>query len=211
MSSIAVLDLGTGNLHSVAKAVEFVAPDRDVVITHDPAQILAAERVVLPGQGAIGTWMNQVQQRDLLGVIEQVIESKPLLGICVGMQALFERSEEDGGIDSLGLILGKVHRFADNVVENSHVLTIPQMGWNQVWQGSDHPLWQDIDDGARFYFANSYYGLCQDKTQQAGTCHYGIEFTAAVAHSNVFAVQFHPEKSQQAGLQLFKNFINWHP
>ncbi len=211
MASIAVLDLGSGNLHSVAKAVEFIAPDRDVIITNDSKQILAAERVVLPGQGAIGTWMNQVNQGELRPVIDEVIANKPLLGICVGMQALFERSEEDGGTNSLSLISGQVKRFADGVTENEHVLTIPQMGWNEVWQSVNHPLWKDITDGARFYFANSYYGVCEDTSQEAGHSHYGVNFTAAAVHNNVFAVQFHPEKSQQAGLQLFRNFINWQP
>lgn len=227
MSHIAVLNLGTGNLHSVVKALQFVAPHLSCTITHDPQQILAAERVVLPGQGAIGTWMEQVQQRDLRGVIEQVIARKPVLGICVGMQALFTHSEEDGGTASLGLIAGEMRRFAavaadsavDSAVDSSgdtmgatpRGLSIPQMGWNEVWQQAAHPLWQGIADGARFYFANSYYGQCAVSAQQAGSCHYGVEFAAAVMHNNVFAVQFHPEKSQQDGLQLLRNFVHWQP
>lgn len=219
MKAVVVVDLGTGNLRSVAKAVEHVAPEREVVISHDPAIIEQAERVVLPGQGAIGTWMTQMQQEHLHGALTKVMASRPVLGICVGMQALFDQSEEDGGTASFGIIPGQVKRFPDNMTEDGVALKIPQMGWNQVWQqpmiglenDKVHPCWQGIESGERFYFANSYCGYAEDRQHIAGECHYGVNFTAAVAKDQLFAVQFHPEKSQNAGLRLIKNFINWQP
>lgn len=211
MNTMAVIDLGTGNLHSVAKAVEFVASDRKVIISNDPQVILSAERVVLPGQGAIGTWMSQLNQGGLRSVIDEMIATKPVLGICVGMQALFDGSEEDGDTPALGVISGKVTRFSDDMRAEDYALKIPQMGWNQVQQSQPHALWKGIEDRARFYYANSYFGRCNNAEDLVATSHYGVELAAAVAKDNLFAVQFHPEKSQKAGLQLLRNFIDWQP
>lgn len=208
--SIVVVDLGTGNLRSVAKAVEHVAPGREVIISHLPQIIEGAERVVLPGQGAIGTWMNQLESESHLGAtLKHAINTKPVLGICVGMQALFEHSEEDGGTTSLAVIKGQVKRFPDDMHDHHVALKIPQMGWNIVHQKIDHPCWSGIKDQSRFYFANSYYPLADNPADIAGECVYGLPFCAAVARGNLFAVQFHPEKSQHAGLKLIENFINW--
>ena len=208
--SIVVVDLGTGNLRSVAKAVEHVAPERKVIVSHLPEVIERAERVVLPGQGAIGSWMKQMESESHLGeTLKHAINTRPVLGICVGMQALFEHSEEDGGTDSLAILKGQVKRFPDDMQDNHGALKIPQMGWNIVSQKNDHPCWTGIEDQARFYFANSYYALASDPSDIAGECHYGLPFCAAVAKDKLFAVQFHPEKSQHAGLKLIENFINW--
>ncbi len=211
MNTIAVLDLGTGNLHSVAKAVEYVAADHKVIISNDPQVISSAQRVVLPGQGAIGTWMSQVNEGGLRRVIDDMIATKPVLGICVGMQALFDASEEDNQTSALGLISGQVTRFPDDMRADGFALKVPQMGWNQVQQSQSHTLWKGIEDGARFYYANSYFGRCDNEQNIMATSEYGVEFTAAVAKDNLFAVQFHPEKSQKAGLQLLRNFIDWQP
>lgn len=208
--SIVVVDLGTGNLRSVAKAVEHVAPKHEVIISHLPEVIERAERVVLPGQGAIGTWMKQVEtQHHLSQVLKDAIETRPVLGICVGMQALFEHSEEDGGTNCLNIIKGKVKRFPNNMQDQHGALKIPQMGWNMVSQKLDHPCWAGIEDNARFYFANSYYAIADNPEHIAGKCEYGLPFCAAAAKGNLFAVQFHPEKSQHSGLKLIENFVNW--
>ncbi len=209
MEAVVVVDLGTGNLRSVAKAVEHVAPERKVVISHEPDIIEQAERVVLPGQGAIGTWMDQMEHEHLREALLNVMTTRHVLGICVGMQALFDHSEEDGGTDSFGFIPGQVTRFSDGMTEDGVALKIPQMGWNQVWQTQDHPCWAGIESGERFYFANSYCGFADNPEDVAGECDYGVRFTAVVAKGKLFAVQFHPEKSQHAGLKLLENFINW--
>lgn len=207
--TVVVVDLGTGNLRSVAKAVEHVAGKQRVVVSHLPEVIRSASRVVLPGQGAIGTWMKQLEQEHIREVINEVLLNKPVLGICLGLQALFESSTEYAGHTCLGLLPGKVEHFASYLTDIDTHLTIPHMGWNNVRQSRPHPLWDGIEDGARFYFVHSYFGRCENPEQEVGTCDYGISFTAAAATNNIFATQFHPEKSQHDGLKLIENFVNW--
>jgi glutamine amidotransferase len=207
--TVVVVDLGTGNLRSVAKAVEHVAGKQSVVVSHLPEVIRSASRVVLPGQGAIGTWMKQLEQEHIREVINEVLLNKPVLGICLGLQALFESSTEYEGHTCLGLLPGKVEHFAGYLTDIDDHLTVPHMGWNNVRQSRPHPLWDGIDDGARFYFVHSYFGHCENPEQEVGTCDYGISFTAAAAMDNIFATQFHPEKSQHDGLKLIENFVNW--
>jgi glutamine amidotransferase len=207
--TIVVVDLGTGNLRSVAKAVEHVAGKRKVVVSHLPEVIRGAERIVLPGQGAIGTWMKQLEQEHIREAITEVLDRKPVLGICLGLQALFESSTEYNEGTCLNLLAGKVEHFAGYVSDKNAHLTIPHMGWNNVIQSGSHPLWNGINDGSRFYFVHSYFAQCEIPEQQVGRCDYGISFTAAAAKDNIFATQFHPEKSQHDGLKLIENFVNW--
>ena len=211
MSSVAVIDYGMGNLHSVAKALEHVMPGVEVMVTADPEKVRSADRVLLPGVGAIRDCMAEIRR---LGVDKEVAEAiasgKPFLGICVGYQALMQRSEENGGIDCLGHFEGTVRCFGDDLKErDGERLKVPHMGWNEVHQNFDHPLWHGIEDGSRFYFVHSYYVDAVDKQRVAGNCHYGVDFDVAIARDNVFATQFHPEKSHTVGLQLLKNFLNW--
>lgn len=208
MSTVAVLDYGSSNLRSVAKALEHVAgKSRRIVVTADANTIRAAERLVFPGQGAIGQCMKRLHETGLAEIICETLGEKPFLGICLGLQSLMTDSEEDGGQAGLGLIPGHVRRFATPPVASR--MKIPHMGWNQVWQQQPHPLWTGIDDGARFYFVHSYYVTPEAKQDIAGSCEYITEFTAAIAHNNLFATQFHPEKSQKDGLKLLENFIGW--
>lgn len=209
MSSIVIVDLGTGNLRSVAKAMEHVAPGREVLIGHALAQIRAAGRLVLPGQGAIGTWMAQLTDQPLRAAVLDALSSRPVLGICLGLQALYHHSEENGGTPGLNLLPGQVRRFPAGLTENGERLKIPHMGWNTVRQTRPHPLWEGIPDNERFYFVHSYYADSGDPAVVAGECAYGLTFTAAAAKENLFAVQFHPEKSQHAGLRLLENFVRW--
>ena len=207
---IAVVDLGIGNLRSVEQALVAVAPNANVIVTSDASVIESAERVVMPGQGAIGTWFNALKERELSGAVQQAISEKPMLGICVGMQALFERSEEDGGVDGLGFFEGSVRHFNNFHQEQDSLLKIPQMGWNQVKQTQEHALWHGIDDQAHFYFVHSFCANSPAGDSIAyGQANYGHEFIAAVGRDNVFAVQFHPEKSHDDGLALLKNFTQW--
>ncbi|GGO77724.1 imidazole glycerol phosphate synthase subunit HisH [Marinobacterium nitratireducens] len=211
MSSIAVIDYGMGNLHSVAKALEFVQPGVEVRVTADPEQVRTADRVLLPGVGAIRDCMAEIRR---LGVDREVAEAiasgKPFLGICVGYQALMQDSEENGGVPCLGEFDGHVRFFGDNLKDESgEKLKVPHMGWNCVEQSLDHPLWAGIENGSRFYFVHSYYVKLDNRDQVAGTCNYGLDFDVALHHKNVFAVQFHPEKSAKPGLQLLKNFLEW--
>jgi glutamine amidotransferase len=209
MSTLAIIDYGMGNLHSIAKATEHVAEDTRVIISSDPGDIMAADRVVFPGVGGIGHTMEELSRTGLSEVVRQSAASKPMLCICVGMQALFDRSEENEGTDCLGLIAGEVRRFPENMhATDGGKLKVPHMGWNQVHQRA-HPLWQDIEQDSRFYFVHSYYAAPADKSLQAATSDYGREFCCALAHENLFAVQFHPEKSQRAGLKLLQNFSRW--
>ena len=211
MGDIVVIDYGMGNLRSVAKAIEHVAETK-VIVTSDAVKIQQADRVVFPGQGAIGSAMEHMRERDLVEVLHKVAREKPFLGICLGLQALMTHSDEDGGIDCLDLIPGQVHHF-DNLFQSEKIdsaaLKIPHMGWNQVRQTVPHPLWADIDDNSRFYFVHSYYIQPEHKNEIAGTTCYGADFVSAAGADNWFAVQFHPEKSQHAGLQLLKNFVHW--
>jgi imidazole glycerol-phosphate synthase subunit HisH len=212
MKTVAIVDYGMGNLRSVAKAVERVAPDHAVVVTADPGVLAAAERVVVPGQGAMPDCMRELQQRGLTGAVVRAAAEKPFLGICIGLQMLFEHSEE-GDVAGLGIFPGQVRRFPAAAMQDAEGmrLKVPHMGWNQVRQAESHPLWRDIDDGARFYFVHSYYVEPAAPDVIAGSTHYGIAFTSAVARANIFAVQFHPEKSAAAGLTLLANFMRWQP
>jgi glutamine amidotransferase len=209
MSVVAVVDYGMGNLRSVSKAIEHVASGDRVVVTADPAEVAKADRVVVPGQGAMPDCMAQLAACGLRQAVIDAAASKPFLGICIGLQMLFEHSEE-GDIAGLGILPGKVRRFpaAETVAKG---LKVPHMGWNEVGQAEAHPLWQGISDGGRFYFVHSYYVEPTAPETIAGSTNYGIPFTSAVARDNIFAVQFHPEKSAQAGLQLLGNFMRWQP
>lgn len=210
MSTVAVIDYGMGNLHSVAKALEHVADGQQVIVTHDPARIRAADRVVLPGVGAIRDCMAEMARQGVIDVIHEVVREKPFLGVCVGMQALMDFSAENGGTPCLGILPGRVEYFGDNLgVADGERLKVPHMGWNQVHQERTHPLWNGIAQDARFYFVHSYYVRPADAALTAASTEYGVRFTAAVARDNVFAVQFHPEKSQHAGLALYANFLRW--
>jgi imidazole glycerol-phosphate synthase subunit HisH len=208
---IAVVDYGMGNLRSVSKAVEHVAAGKSVVITSDAAVIKNAGRVVFPGQGAMPDCMRELDARDLREAIIDAAKTKPFLGICIGMQLLFEHSEE-GDTAGLGLFKGNVKRFAEKLVdEQGEKLKVPHMGWNQVYQKNSHPLWTDIDDATRFYHVHSYYAAPLEPSIVAGETAYPQRFCSALARDNIFATQFHVEKSAQAGLQLLANFVNWKP
>ena len=211
MSKIVVLDYGSSNLRSVAKALETVAAkNQDIAITDTPKPVLNADKVVFPGQGAIGHCMKNLQEKKLDDVIKQCIKNKPFLGICLGLQSLMEHSDEDGGTKGLGVMSGNVIRFPNNAKdEKNNVCKIPAMGWNQVYQTKKHPLWNGIDEGSRFYFVHSYYVKMNDDSDIAGGTDYICRYTSAASRNNVFATQFHPEKSQQAGLTLLKNFLDW--
>jgi glutamine amidotransferase len=209
MTSIAIIDYGMGNLHSIAKATEHVAGKLRVRVTSDHDVIRDAERVVFPGVGAIRDCMAELRRTGLDRVVVEASRDKPMLGVCLGMQALLTRSEENDGTNCLGLIPGEVVRFPAAMEENGERLKIPHMGWNRVEQAYAHPMWQDIPDGSRFYFVHSYYAVPQRDADVAASTPYGISFASVVAHDNVFAVQFHPEKSQHAGLQLLANFVAW--
>jgi len=210
--TIAVVDYGMGNLRSVARALEHVAGGKPVVVTADPAVLAAAERVVVPGQGAMPDCMRELEERGLRQAVIEAAATKPFLGICIGQQMLFEHSEE-GDVPGLGILRGQVKRFPAEKMHlpDGHKLKVPHMGWNEVRQSGPHPLWRGIADGARFYFVHSYYVSPDDAACVAGTTEYGIPFTSACARDNIFAVQCHPEKSAQAGLQLLSNFIDWKP
>ena len=212
MGSVAVIDYGMGNLHSVAKALERAAPQARIQVTNDPKVVAEADRVVFPGQGAMPDCMRELDARGLRPALLQAAKNKPFLGLCIGLQMLFDHSDE-GNVDGLGILPGKVVRFAaaDMVDGAGQKLKVPHMGWNQVWQSHPHPLWTGIDDGARFYFVHSYYAVVQNRNNVSGWTKYPKEFTCAVEQGNLFAVQFHPEKSQTAGLQLLANFANWQP
>lgn len=212
---VVILDLGTGNLHSVRRAVEHVSERAEVAVSDRAGELDAAERMIFPGQGAIGTWMHALRERGLEDAVRRALRDKPVLGICLGLQALFEGSEEDGGTDGLSVLRGRVRHFnncaggrlADPAT--GAALKIPHMGWNTVRQSRPHPLWRDIPDHSRFYFVHSYCAQADDAREALGETEYGVRFCSAAGRGNVFAVQFHPEKSQRAGLQLLRNFIGW--
>ena len=193
-----------GNLKSVSKALEHVAPKDRVLVTADPAAIRSADRVVVPGQGAMPDCMRQLAESGARDAVIEATRQRPFLGLCIGMQMLFERGEE-GDTPGLGLMPGRVPRLAAPGLE------IPHMGWNEVFQARPHPLWRGVASGSRYYFVHSYYPQPDDPSLTAATCVYGAPFTCAIARDNIFAVQFHPEKSQSAGLQLLSNFVTWRP
>ncbi len=208
--TVAVIDYGMGNLHSVKSALEFVAPEQRVLVTADPAVVAAAERVVFPGVGAIRDCMAEIKRLGFDQLLrEQIATGKPVLGICVGMQALMDHSEENSGVECIGILPGQVKFFGDQHQDaDGNPLKVPHMGWNQVHH-TDHPLWAGIAQDARFYFVHSFYIHAVQPALVAATCNYGLEFHAALTRGNLFAVQFHPEKSHTAGLQLLKNFLHW--
>lgn len=218
-SFIAVIDYGMGNLHSVASALRHVAPAEHIEVTSDPVRVLEADRVIFPGVGAIRDCLAEIRRLGFDRTVADVISSgRPLLAVCVGLQALMERSEENAGVECLKHFAGEVKSFADSqdfrnktdeASRSGEKLKVPHMGWNQVSQILDHPLWQGIDDDARFYFVHSYCVQATNNNVVAGRCHYGIDFCAALAQNNVFATQFHPEKSADCGLQLLRNFVSW--
>lgn len=212
MTSIAVIDYGMGNLRSVSKALEHVAPDADVQVTSDPKIVRQAERVVFPGQGAMPDCMREMDARGLRPAVLEAARSKPFLGICIGLQMLFERSEE-GDTSGLGVFPGQVKRFPQQQMKDAQggKLKVPHMGWNEVMQAEPHALWRGIADASRYYFVHSYYVEAGKPELVAGYSVYGFPFTCAVAQDNIFAVQFHPEKSQTAGLALLANFVTWKP
>lgn len=217
MNKVAVIDYGMGNLHSVAKALEYVGSNVSVSVTSDASTILQADHVIFPGVGAIRDCMAEIHRLHIDEIVAEVTRNKPLLAVCVGMQALMDRSEENGGVDCLGLVSGKVRLFnnAGSTSASSHVdadgqkLKVPHMGWNSVRQVDSHPLWAGIENDSRFYFVHSYYIELGAQEQASGVTQYGVEFTAALNKGNIFAVQFHPEKSQHGGLQLLRNFLAW--
>ncbi|WP_417545029.1 imidazole glycerol phosphate synthase subunit HisH [Marinobacter sp.] len=209
MKTVAIIDYGMGNLHSARKAVEHVAPDTRVLVTDNADKIREADRVILPGVGAIRDCMAEIRRLGVDALVREVSRDRPFLGICVGMQALMSRSEENGGVDCINLFPSQVRFFGENLVENGERLKVPHMGWNEVYHAMEHPLWQGIPDGDRFYFVHSYYAEAEGNADIAGRSHYGVDLAAAVARDNIFAVQFHPEKSARAGLQLLKNFTDW--
>lgn len=208
--TIAVIDYGMGNLRSVSKAIEHVAAPADkVLVTDNPELILSADRVVFPGQGAARDCMAAISDHHLNRAVLDAAHSKPFFGICMGMQVLLGMSEENEGTELLGLFPGKVIRFPDDQVVEGQRLKIPQMGWNRVQQQMEHPIWKGVEQGTRFYFVHSYYVQPDDESLIAGTTDYGVEFPSVLAKDNLFATQFHPEKSADAGLRLLKNFLEW--
>jgi len=218
MTRIAILDYGMGNFHSVARALQHAAPHSEVRLCRDADELAASERIVLPGQGAMADCMRVLTESGLREALMAAIANKPLLGICVGEQMLFTASEEKAGDTNdtpcLDVFAGQVRRFAGPAfTDNADTprLKIPHIGWNRVYQRSTHPLWTGIPDGAHFYFVHSYYADPADPALIAAHSHYGLPFACAVAADNIFAVQFHPEKSAAHGLQLLRNFVDWRP
>lgn len=205
MQTVVVVDYGMGNLRSVQKAFEHVADDARIVISSRPEEVRRADRVVFPGQGAMPDCMRYLRESGLEEAVCEAAARKPFFGICVGMQMLFEHSEE-GNTAGLGIFAGKVTRFLPDAVHK-----VPHMGWNQVAQTLPHPLWTGIGNGERFYFVHSYFCTPTDPAVSTGVSHYTTPFTAALSRDNIFATQFHPEKSHRAGLTLYKNFLDWSP
>ena len=220
MTDIAIVDYGMGNLRSVSKALEHVAPDVSISVTADPEIVRKAGRVVVPGQGAMPDCLRELDRYGLRGAVEHAAANKPFLGICLGLQMLFDNSEE-GDVEGLGVVPGRVRRFHTNPAapsngeavndRNGLRLKVPHMGWNQVHQNVPHPLWNGIAQDSRFYFVHSYYVETSSPADAAAYSMYPFAFTCAVATDNIFAVQFHPEKSQESGLMLLRNFVHWDP
>ena len=208
--TIAVIDYGMGNLRSVSKAIEHVADANDrVLVTDDPKLIKEADRVVFPGQGAARDCMKAISDHHLNQAVLEAARSKPFLGICMGLQVLMEFSDENEGTELLGLYPGKVRHFPEASDAEGRRLKIPHMGWSEVHQAHPHPLWEGIQAQSRFYFVHSYYVDPAENDLTAGTTEYGVTFASVLARDNLFATQFHPEKSADMGLRLLKNFVNW--
>ncbi|MBY0485280.1 imidazole glycerol phosphate synthase subunit HisH [Nitrosomonas sp.] len=212
MIDIAIVDYGMGNLRSVQKALEHVAPAASIAVTSDPDVVREAKRIVVPGQGAMRNCMHELEIRGLREAVMEAAVHKPFLGICIGLQMLFEESEE-GHVKGLNILPGKVVHFPATAMTTAdgQKLKVPHMGWNQVYQAIKHPLWEGIAEDARFYFVHSYYVETTDSESIAARSNYPFPFTCAVTKDNIFAVQFHPEKSQLAGLTLLSNFAKWTP
>ena len=211
MTDIAVIDYGMGNLHSVSTRLRQVAPTLEVTVTGDPTIVARAARVVFPGQGAMPDCMRELDAHGLRAAVLEAAHTKPFLGICIGLQMLFGASEE-GDLACLGVMPGRVRRFADAMVTSAgERVKVPHMGWNRVRQAAAHPLWRGVADQAYFYFVHSYYVDTPEPSLIAGSSDYPQPFTCAVARDNVFAVQFHPEKSGADGVQLLTNFVQWQP
>ena len=208
--TIAVVDYGMGKLRSGAKALEHVAPENTILVTSDPDKIYQADKVVFPGVGAMPDCIHELEKRGLREAVMQVTKTKPFLGICLGMQALFDFSEE-GNVHGLGILPGNIRLFPpEKMIDNQGIkLKVPHIGWNRVDYAKTHPLFQRIENGTRFYFVHSYYLDAEGESYSVGQTDYPFTFTSAVAQDNLFAVQFHPEKSQEAGLILLENFVNW--
>ncbi len=209
MKAIGVIDYGMGNLHSLAKSLERVAPDRRIEVSYDPEELLRCDRLVLPGVGGVRCCMNELRRLELSDLVVEAAKKVPLLGICLGMQVLMEHSQENDGVDALGLFAGDVVRFPDPLADAAERLKVPHMGWNQVHQKRKHPLWAGIPENSWFYFVHSYHAQPKDPKHTLGTSVYGQAFAAAIARDNIAAFQFHPEKSQAAGIQLLANFVAW--
>ncbi len=211
-TSIAIVDYGMGNLRSVQQALKKAAPEADVAIVDRPEGIRAADRVVLPGQGAMRDCMRSLRESGLEASVLEAARAKPLMGVCVGEQMLFDWSEE-GDTKGLGLLPGKVVRFGleGRLQDDGSRFKVPQMGWNRVRQVGPHPLWDGVPDGSFFYFVHSYYAVPDNRAHTAGETDYGGLFASAVARDNVFATQFHPEKSAETGLRVYRNFVHWNP
>ena len=214
-TSIAIVDYGMGNLRSVYQALRKAAPEADVAIVGQPEAIRAADRVVLPGQGAMRDCMAHLGASGLQQAVLEAARNKPMLGVCVGEQMLFDWSQEGDseGTNGLGLIPGKVVRFdlEGQLQDDGSRFKVPQMGWNRVRQTQRHPLWDGVPDESFFYFVHSYYGVPDNPAHTSGETLYGAPFTSAIARDNLFATQFHPEKSADAGLRLYRNFVHWNP
>jgi len=212
METIVIVDYGMGNLRSVAKAIEHVAPDGTrVLVTDESSAITEADRVVFPGQGAAADCIAALKGRELIAPLTEAMRTRPFLGICMGMQVMLSHSEENNGVELMNWFDGEVRRFTMTQDTQGQALKIPQMGWNQLHQKRDHPLFAGIADDARFYFVHSYYCDPQDAELTVGTTDYGITYTSAIARGNVFAIQAHPEKSADDGLKLLENFTRWSP
>lgn len=221
LTDIAIVDYGMGNLRSVSKALEHVAPNTSIVVTSDPEVVHKAARIVVPGQGAMPDCLHELDAHGLRGAVIEAAAHKPFLGICLGLQMLFDSSEE-GNVEGLGIVSGQVRRFPaagasiagtgrDRGTDGRERLKVPHMGWNQVHQTATHPLWKGISQDTRFYFVHSYYVEPSTPEPQAAYSLYPFPFTCAIARDNIFAVQFHPEKSHDAGLTLLSNFVRWDP
>ncbi len=213
MSTVAVIDYGMGNLHSIGKALQHADPTTRVLVTSEPGQLQSADRVVFPGVGSIRDCMAALHELKLIPLLAELSTTKPFLGICLGMQALLEESEENDGITCLGFLPGRVVKFADDLKHDAsgQTLKIPHMGWNRVHQTGIHPLWEGIPQDSRFYFVHSYYASPTHAENIAATTDFPTPFVSAVSRGKLFAVQFHPEKSQAAGLKLLANFLQWSP
>jgi glutamine amidotransferase len=212
--TVAVVDYGMGNLRSVSQAVMHAAQGEgvEVIVTSRPEEVRAAERIVLPGQGAMRDCMRELAASGVKEAVLEAAASKPLMGVCVGMQMLLDHSEEQD-TPGLGLIPGRVHRFRleGQLQPDGSRYKVPQIGWNQVWQRQPHPVWGEVPDGAWFYFVHSFYARPSEARHSAGETEYGERFTSAVGRDNIFATQFHPEKSAAHGLALYRNFLHWKP